>query len=81
MSSPPVPIPSEVRSPALPRVPTVSIKAGKFKSSPLTGGERSRIVVAGQVTQDTMTTADKERILDEGDDVAHDKKEDDSGYL
>jgi metal transporter CNNM len=79
-SSPPVPLPSEVRSPALPHVPTVSIK-GKFKSSPLTGGERSRIVVPDQVMQDTMTTADKERILDEGDDVAHDKKEDDSGYL
>lgn len=78
MSSPPVPVPSEVRSP---RVPKVSIKAGKFKSSPLTGGERSRIVVADQVMQDTMTTLDQERILDEGDDVAHDKKEDDSGYL
>lgn len=81
MSPPPVPLPSEVRSPALPRVPTVSIKAGKFKSSPLTGGERSRIVVADQVMQDTMTTTDKERMLDEGDVVAHDKKEDDSGYL
>jgi metal transporter CNNM len=78
MSSPPVPVPSEVRSP---RVPKVSIKAGKFKSSPLTGGERSRIVVADQVMQDTTTTLDQERILDEGDDVAHDKKEDDSGYL
>lgn len=81
MSSAPVPVPSEVRSPALPRVPTVSIKAGKFKSSPLTGGERSRILVADQVMQDTVTTTDQERILDEGDDVAHDKKEDDSGYL
>ncbi|KAG1856062.1 hypothetical protein DFJ58DRAFT_906006 [Suillus subalutaceus] len=66
MSPPPVPLPSD---------------AGKFKSSPLTGGERSRIVVAEQVMQDTMNAADKERILDEGDDVAHDKKEDDSGYL
>ncbi|KAG1782109.1 hypothetical protein EV702DRAFT_1069701 [Suillus placidus] len=81
MSTPPVPLPSDVRSPALPRVPTVSFKAGKFKSSPLTGGERNRIVVAEQVMQDTMSAADKERILDEGDDVAHDKKEDDSGYL
>ncbi|KAG1721075.1 hypothetical protein EDD22DRAFT_983146 [Suillus occidentalis] len=40
MSLPPVPVPSEVRSP---RIPKVSFKAGKFKSSPLTGGERSRI--------------------------------------
>lgn len=78
MSLPSVPVPSEVRSP---RVPKVSFKAGKFKSSPLTGGERSRIVVADQVMQDPMTTLDQERILDEGDDVAHDKKEDDSGYL
>ncbi|KAG1824509.1 uncharacterized protein BJ212DRAFT_1320699 [Suillus subaureus] len=81
MSTPPVPVPSDLRSPTLQRVPTVSIKAGKFKSSPLTGGERGRIVVAEQVMQDTMNAADKERILDEGDDVAHDKKEDDSGYL
>ncbi|KAG2347319.1 hypothetical protein BDR05DRAFT_957946 [Suillus weaverae] len=81
MSTPPVLLPSDVRSPALPRVPTVSFKAGKFKSSPLTGGERNRIVVAEPVMQDTMSAADKERILDEGDDVAHDKKEDDSGYL
>ncbi|KAG1878952.1 hypothetical protein F4604DRAFT_1755144 [Suillus subluteus] len=81
MSPPPVPLPSDVRFPTLQRVPTVSVKAGKFKSSPLTGGERSRIVVAEQVMQDTMNAADKERILDEGDDVAHDKKEDDSGYL
>lgn len=81
MSTPPVPLPSDVRSPTLQRVPTVSIRAGKFKSSPLTGGERSRIAVTEQVMQDTMNAADKERILDEGDDVAHDKKEDDSGYL
>jgi metal transporter CNNM len=81
MSTPPVPLPSDVRFPALQRAPTVSVKAGKFKSSPLTGGERSRIVVAEQVMQDTMNAADKERILGEGDDVAHDKKEDDSGYL
>ncbi|KAG2360535.1 hypothetical protein BDR07DRAFT_1397567 [Suillus spraguei] len=81
MSAPPVPLPSDVRSPSLQRVPTVSIKAGKFKSSPLTGGERSRIVVAEQVMQDTMSATDKERILDDGDDVTHDKKEDDSGYL
>lgn len=81
MSTPPVPVPSDLRSPTLQRVPTVSIKAGKFKSSPLTGGERGRIVVAEQVMQDMMNAADQERILDEGDDVAHDKKEDDSGYL
>ncbi|KAG2073780.1 hypothetical protein BDR04DRAFT_1141059 [Suillus decipiens] len=81
MSAPPVPLLSDVCPPSLQRVPTVSIKAGKFKSSPLTGGERSRIVVAEQVMQNTMSATDKERILDEGDDVSHDKKEDDSGYL
>ncbi|KAG2121615.1 hypothetical protein DEU56DRAFT_834077 [Suillus clintonianus] len=78
MSTPPVPLPSDA---ALLRVPTVSIKGQKFKSSPLTGGERSRIVVAEQVMQDTMSAADRERIPDEDDAVAHDKKEDDSGYL
>lgn len=77
-STPPVPLPSDA---ALLRVPTVSIKGGKFKSSPLTGGERNRIVVAEQVMQDTMSAADKERIPVEDDHVAHDKKEDDSGYL
>jgi len=64
------------------RVPMASPKVGKFKSSPLTGGERSRIVVAEQVRQDMMT-ADEERISDEKkeDDAVHVKKEDDSGYL
>ncbi|KAG1727783.1 uncharacterized protein EDB91DRAFT_1163245 [Suillus paluster] len=81
ISTPLVPPVSDVRSPTMLRVPTVSIKGGKFKSSPLTGGERNRIVVAEQVMQDTMSAADKERIPDEDDDVAHDKKEDDSGYL
>ncbi|KAG1792793.1 uncharacterized protein HD556DRAFT_1378103 [Suillus plorans] len=79
MSTPPVPLPSDMRFPTS-RVPTVSVKAGKFKSSPLTG-ERGRIIVAEQVMQDTTSVADKERIMDEGDDVTHDKKEDDSGYL
>lgn len=81
MSAPPVPPQSDVRSPAMLRVPTASIKGGKFKSSPLTSGERGRIVVAEQVMQDMMGAADKERIPDEDDNVAHDKKEDDSGYL
>ncbi|KAG2155185.1 uncharacterized protein EDB93DRAFT_1222403 [Suillus bovinus] len=80
MSTPSVPLPSDVRFSALPRVPTVGIKAGKFKSSPLAGEERGRIV-AEQVMQDTTSAADVERTLDEGDDVAHDKKDDDSGYL
>ncbi|KAG0708522.1 hypothetical protein DFH29DRAFT_1075467 [Suillus ampliporus] len=81
ISTPPVPSPSDVRSPALLRVPTVSIKGGKFKSSPLTGGERSRVVVAEEVMQDTISPADNERIPVEDDDAVHDKKEDDSGYL
>ncbi|OAX41806.1 DUF21-domain-containing protein [Rhizopogon vinicolor AM-OR11-026] len=82
ISTPPVPLLNDVRSPAMLRVPTVSTKVGKFKSSPLTGGERSRVVVAEQVRQDMMT-ADEERILDEKkeDDAVHVKKEDDSGYL
>ncbi|OJA21129.1 hypothetical protein AZE42_04359 [Rhizopogon vesiculosus] len=82
ISTPPVPLPNDVRSPAMLRVPTVSTKVGKFKSSPLTGGERSRVVVAEQVRQDMMT-ADEKRILDEKkeDDAVHIKKEDDSGYL
>ncbi|KAG2113594.1 uncharacterized protein F5147DRAFT_681870 [Suillus discolor] len=81
MNTPPVTLPSDMRfPPTLSRVPTVSVKAGKFKSSPLTG-ERGRIIVAEQVMQDPTNVADKERIMDEGDDVAHDKKEDDSGYL
>lgn len=82
ISTPPVPLPSDMRSPAMIRVPMASPKVGKFKSSPLTGGERSRIVVAEQVRQDMMT-ADEERISDEKkeDDAVHVKKEDDSGYL
>lgn len=77
----PVPTPSDMRSPAMLRVPTVSTKVGKFKSSPLTGGERGRIFVAEEVPN--MTGAPYgERIPDKKeDDAAHVKKEDDSGYL
>jgi metal transporter CNNM len=81
ISTPVLPLASDVRSPAMLRIPTGSSKVGKFKSSPLTGGERSR-VAAEQVRQDMMSPAYEGRIPDEkDDDAAHVKKEDDSGYL
>ena len=75
------PKPSDVVSPTVNHVPTFTTKVGMFKSSPLTGGERSRIFVPEQEEGATGPTEEKRIPEKKDDDVAHVKKEDDSGYL
>ncbi|KAI9570083.1 hypothetical protein HD554DRAFT_2086717 [Boletus coccyginus] len=70
----------DARVPAL-RAPITSPKGtSKFKSSPLGGGEQTRVIIAEKVKH-VKDQEEGVRIPDEMDKVAPDKKEDDSGYL
>lgn len=83
MIAPSIPGTSESHDARVPvlRAPTMSPKGtSKFKSSPLGGGEQTRVTIAEKVKHVNEQEEDV-RIPDETDKVAPDKKEDDSGYL